>query len=77
MPRRGGEIFDKKNVIESMGCQEGGGEKLIEKTSLKAWVAKKAKGGGKIIESIGCQEEGEAGQRIDKNKMLDNMGCQS
>ena len=60
-----------------MGCQEGGGaEKIDLKKSLKAWVAKKARG-GEIIESMGCQEEGEGGRRIDKNKMLDSMGCQS
>ena len=56
--KKGGGKIDRKNIIESMGCQEG-------------------KGGGEIIESIGCQEEAEAGRRIDKNKMLDNMGCQS
>ena len=45
---RGGEI------IESMGCQEGGGGEKLRKKSLKAWVAKKARGW--IIQSLGCKE---------------------
>ena len=42
--KRGGKIFDKKKIIESMGCQERGGGKNLDKK--------------KIIESMGCQEGG-------------------
>ena len=53
--KRGGIIFDKKKIIEgieSMGCQERGGEKkLIKRKSLKAWVAKKG-GEEKLIKSL-------------------------
>ena len=53
-------MFDKKKIIESMGCQKGGGKILIKRMSLNSWVAKKGGGGNfdkkKIIESMGCQE---------------------
>ena len=42
---------------------------------MKAWVAKKARGGGgKIIESIGGQEGGMG--KIEQNKIIESMGCQ-
>ena len=47
----GWKNFDKKKIIESMGCQEreGGGKKMIKRKSLKAWVAKKGGGGKKLL----------------------------
>ena len=51
-------------------------EILIKRKSLKAWVAKKARGGEKIgkntiIESKGCQEGGwRGGKNFEKTKAL-------
>ena len=59
MVAKGGGNVDKKKIIESMGCHEGGGnhwkhglprrggeQKALKTQSLKARVAKKAGGGG-------------------------------
>ena len=55
--KKGGGNFDKKKIIESMGCQEGkGGEKIGKNT---------------IIESKGCQEGGwRGGKNFEKTKAL-------
>ena len=48
---------------------------MIKRKSLKAWVAKKGRGGKfvdkKIIESTGCQRRG----NFDKKKIIESMGC--
>ena len=66
--KRGEENFDKKKIIESMGCQEMG-KKLIEKTSLKAWVAKKARGGEEKSLKASVAKKG-GWEKLSKTKSL-------
>ena len=73
--KRGGIIFDKKKIIqgiESMGCQERGGEKkLTKRKSLKAWVAKKG-GEEKLIKSLKLLLP----RRQGGEKIIESVGCQ-
>ena len=79
-PRRGGEgNFDKKKNIESMGCQEGGGKKMLKTQSLKARVAKKAGGGGEKLDKNNIHWKNgmpRRGENVDKKKIIESIGCQ-
>ena len=44
---RGGENFDKRNVVESMGCRGGGGENCDKRNVFDKRNV--------VVESMGCR----------------------